>query len=459
MPAPYAGDQANYPKSVDILSGSDAPNSTNFNTGWEGALDRTAFINGCLVANGGINWPPLANVNPWMFSVGTIIWSACWDPFNEQWLVGNSYDNFGSGNVLVNASFNGHDWSQVSPSLGHLTWFAPIAMACDPLGTLAMIRTDFATNHSITVQTQPFASVEVSPTLGTGTFAPGQGVMTFFYDGTGISQWLFVGASGATSTTGWTGMSVSGEVTGAGPPPATTWTNLQSALPAHWAGTSSNSVLQWLACSDESFPAAGDATQVVFAQCGSRPGTDKSYLLQWVSSSSLTFADITPSFLNSGAFQCRGIAWSPVDQLWGMICVDGDMNGHGTSPANSYFLTSPDLVTWTTTFSFFNFLAAGLACNGNVWSILACETLYTNQTSNRVLFSANVSLGVLQTWEAADYTDSLSLITTIAIGGYAGRLYLGNSAQFFTAYPFGVTVAPPFRADAGASHLAINGLG
>lgn len=459
MPAPYAGNQASYPASVDILSGSDLPNTTNFNTAWEGGLDRTAFLNGAIVANAGCNWPRLVNPNPWMISVGSIIWSACWDPFNEFWICGSSYDLFGTATVVYNYSFNGRDWGQID-TVSTLTNQFPIAMAVDGLGTHACVRSDFTSTYHITVQTQPHAVVNVAPT-GSGTWTPGQGVMVYFA-GDGPSQWMFQGASGILGVaTVWTGMAVHGQVTGAGPPPVTAWINDQTLLPANWSANSGsgNMVFAWLAAIDESFPLAGDATQVVFGQCGFRHGVDSSYLLHWVGTSSTVYTDITPSFLASGSYQLRGLAYSPVDQLWGMVVTDGDMNGHGTTPANSYFLTSPDLVTWTSVFTFFDFMASGLACNGNVWSMMVCETLYTDQTSNRILFSNNVSLGVLQSWEAADYTDNPSMVN-LAPTGYSGRIYMGNSGQFFTAYPFGgVPLPAPQIAYAGASSVAINGLG
>ena len=41
---PYAGSPTSWPTAVDILSGSDLPSTTNFNTTSEGTLDRTAYL-------------------------------------------------------------------------------------------------------------------------------------------------------------------------------------------------------------------------------------------------------------------------------------------------------------------------------------------------------------------------------------------------------------------------------
>jgi hypothetical protein len=57
MPAAYAGNSANYPAAVNVLSGSDLPNSTNFNTTSEATIDRTAYL-AAAIPHVGQSWRP-----------------------------------------------------------------------------------------------------------------------------------------------------------------------------------------------------------------------------------------------------------------------------------------------------------------------------------------------------------------------------------------------------------------
>lgn len=59
---PYAGNPSSYPTSVNVLSGSDTPNSTTFNTTSEGGLDRSAWIR-ASVARPGQSWQPSWSVS------------------------------------------------------------------------------------------------------------------------------------------------------------------------------------------------------------------------------------------------------------------------------------------------------------------------------------------------------------------------------------------------------------
>ena len=116
--------------------------------------------------------------------------------------------------------------------------------------------------------------------------------------------------------------------------------------------------------------------------------------------------------------------------------MDGDGNGHGASPVNSYFLTSPDLVTWTTVQTFAYTMAVGLAANLSAWIIVAGTSGGT-----RILYSVNVSTGILQTWKFADYMDHASVFS-LATSGYPGRIVLGNGQQFMTAVLDGALLTP-----------------
>ena len=461
MPAPYAGNQTNFPDAVDLPDGSDPPSSTVFDTAYEGVIDRTSYLRGAADANACTNWRAVKNVNPGIFSGGgTLIYCAAWDPKFERWLLANTYIASAVNNIQINASDNGEDWWPLSPLPSNTTW-VPIAMAVEPTtGAIGMVRWDLGTNWGITLQLQGVASAEVNlATIQPPAFEPGQGVMVYFYSNVNASTktWMFIGASGYIESTPWTGMGAGASA------PGYAWVNLAPGLPTNWASSSSNEVFQWLAAIDESYPAAGDCNSIVFAQCGTRPGTDKSYLLHWNQSAPTTFADVTPSFLSSGAYQIRGLAWSPIDQLWGMVVVNGDANGHGANPASSFFVTSPDLVTWTTVFTFVDFIAGGLACVGNIWTIIGSYTLLTWAPSNRMLWSNNVSLGTSQTWNESNYSDAdnsyASSIWELAVdGGYPQRLLMGNGHQFLTAYLFGAT-APSFIGNAATSAQSTTGIG
>jgi hypothetical protein len=457
MPSPYSGNQANYPATIPILSGSDVPGTATFNPPWEALADRTAFLRGSVAAGGASNWGEMANLNPGITSGGgTIIYSGGWDPLFQQWILANTIPNSGSITTLFSASYNGLDWYPLYPVVSNPTWL-PIGMAVQSnTGAIASVRSDLSSNYSVTTQLQGSASVEQTVTGGMIT-GVGQGVMVYFYSTVGAAGkgWLFVGGTGTVGTTPWNGGALFGG------PALNQWENASSVLPANFApppASSNNKVFQWLAAIDESFPGAGDCNNVVFAQCGARPGTtDRSYLLQWTQSAGTSFTDITPSYLTSGTRQVRGIAWSPIDQLWGMICVDGDDNGNGASPVSSYFLTSPDLITWTLVFTFGDYHAGGLACTGNIWSIVANNSAFSLNAaiSNRVFYSNNVSLGIFQTWQAANYMDNpLTSICILASTGSPQRLYMGNGKQFMTAYMFGAT-SPVHVGAAATSQLSI----
>jgi hypothetical protein len=460
-PVPYGGNPANYPEDIDILAGSDLPNTTNFNTPYEGLADRTAWLRGAVVAGGAANWSELANVNPGIISGGgTTIYSGGWDPLFEQWILANTIASSGTVTTLYSSSFNGQDWYPLYPLVSNPTWL-PIAMAVQPAtGIIASVRSDLSSHYSVTTQVQGQASVEQTVASPGMINDVGQGCMVYFYSTVNAASkgWLFVGATGAIGTTSWNGGALFGG------PAATQWTNATTYLPASFSplpASSPNQVYQWLAAIDESFPAAGDCNNVVFAQCGTKPGTtDRSHLLQWNQAAPTTFADITPTYLSSGTRQVRGIAWGPVDQLWGMVCVDGDDNGNGASPVNSYFLTSPDLVTWTLVYTFADYHAGGLACAGNVWSVILNNSAFSLNAaiSNRVVYSNNVSLGVLQTWQAANYMDNpLTSICILASSGSPQRLYMGNGQQFCTAYLYGATT--PVKVGAAATSQGTLGVG
>jgi len=457
----YAGNPTSFPIAVPLPSGADIPSTTVFDTAYEGTLDRTAYLRSAHWADAGTNWNQGRNINPGCFSGGgTSIQCGTWDPAYQRWILGNTV-NIGSGTqAQLNSSDDGINWTVLQPALSNPTWI-PIAMAVEPLsGTVAVVRSDLSANWSVTTQVPGAASVEQTVTGGMPLMEQGVGIYFYATHGAAVKTWLFVGATGIIGHEPWNGCALGASSS------SFAWTNLSIILPSNWApppASSTNVVFQWLACTDESFPLAGDANNALFAQCGSRPGTDHSYLLQWNQATPAVFTDITPSFLSATTYQMRGLAWSPVDELWGMVCVDGDGDGHGASPANSYFLTSPDLVTWTTVKSFSRFQAGGLACMGNIWTIVGSYTANTDE-SNRMIWSNNVSLGSSQTWESSQYDDadstgSTSIYQIANAGGFPQRALLSNARQFLSAQLFGGYSGPTFIGYALTSKQSIAGIG
>lgn len=84
MPVPYAGNPANYPEDVEILSGSDAPSTTSINTPFENLADRTAYLYAQLGHQNAQNWSPEFQFD----SAGGFNWVGMgWSPIVSQWLL------------------------------------------------------------------------------------------------------------------------------------------------------------------------------------------------------------------------------------------------------------------------------------------------------------------------------------------------------------------------------------
>jgi hypothetical protein len=107
MPTPYPGDPSNFPADVNILSGGDAPNSTNFNTAYEGTLDRTAFLFQTAAANFGqrLSRPVMADPTDTQHE-NPAFCSPEWDPKNNQWIQG-TWDGAAAFEIFI--SYDGHD--------------------------------------------------------------------------------------------------------------------------------------------------------------------------------------------------------------------------------------------------------------------------------------------------------------------------------------------------------------
>jgi hypothetical protein len=139
MPLSYAGNDANYPTAVNIISGSDSPTSANFQPGYEGALDRTA----ALQNRGGL--APMVTLQPVATTASYAVLSnmagphgvafndTSWgtDPiFGQQWLL-LGWDS-GHTHVQVWAGFadGGGAWVQMGGNISYTQ--SGTSIAVDP---------------------------------------------------------------------------------------------------------------------------------------------------------------------------------------------------------------------------------------------------------------------------------------------------------------------------------------
>ena len=107
MGTPYAGNQDDFPQNITILSGSDLPNTTNFNTTSEGLADRTAYV---FKRARSLNWlpsympvltGPILTLSCTAFDTLTLKWIVSGDPGGWPELMGTGYGDEQLGVVLV----------------------------------------------------------------------------------------------------------------------------------------------------------------------------------------------------------------------------------------------------------------------------------------------------------------------------------------------------------------------
>lgn len=444
----YAGNPANWATSVSLGDdGVDAPQFATFNTPPEGLADRTAYLYSQRYAQALANWRPKnANLLGTSGSTPTVtLTAACWDPIFGQWLLGY----IGSSNLGNAASWDGgQTWVGSPRGRTGRGWYtsdqAPVAIAVSPLsGTCCALSLNTGAGLPVNIN----RTTHTSSVATTQSFLAGQviGAMIFFSGyGSGSGEFVYVGASSVSGGTFTGAAATSADGAGA-------WLNATSGLPSGWGGSSITNV-------PIAFLADQSPTAAVFALCAATPGAsgNTSRLLQM--SVAGAFTDITPSFLGGTAKQIRGLAYSSLLNLWGILAIDG---------SNSYLYTSPDLNTWTLVHTFTGYLCHGLTVIGAAWSTLASYTgsEYTDGTTG-ILVSTDVSHGTTCTWQVADYFDSNGLNNVIAAGSAAtmGRmlssgsqamaLVVGGGGPSSTPGNKGGTVAISFRAAPGSQAMA-----
>lgn len=353
------------------------------------------------------NWDePISNLDPANI-LGTAVTTATWDAYHEQWIAYVSDLGTGSTGAEVLSTFDGKTWKIITGlhATTDPTLFA-VGVAVDPTnGQFVAVRSDDATAVKSTIGHQETGTTTVAipgvtSVLGTGSLIAVNGGGLFYFIGNDANRPTFTGL----------GLSYNG----------TSWTVITSSLPAAWQ-SSTNETGQYL--SEQSI------SQVVFAMCGLRPGTDQSRLLTIGS-----FQDCTPSLLTVH-HQLRGLAYDKVNQLWGILEEDD------SSPINLRVWTTPDPITptstWTNAHTFVGYHGGGLAVIGSVWCVLLQGT--ASSPGSSIYYSGNVTFGATSTlWSRADYFDNITMSTILP----ADRL-LSNGSQILRISIFGQSAPTP----------------
>jgi hypothetical protein len=370
MPTPYAGNQNNYPASVNILSGSDTPSSGNFITAYEGGLDRTAYLMSRLWATALDNWQAPLAVSSSAFNTGST------DSFGAG--VGVSWEPlYGTWRVFLNAV--GASQTQLWDSADGGKTFAKIA-----------------------VQPSVQNTISGASALGESLWVVGNGTSTvasFVGVSTSLSVTSFTGPQPATSAVTWysTALSVwftfsinqSGGSFSDGvlsPTSLSAITGTVTAGPTGW-NSGTNHVGQLLM-------AQSSAVSLV-ALCGVTSGTDAARVMTVTGTATTpVMTDITPAFLGT-TYVITGLAYDAIEAVWALLVYNG---------ANSYLYTSPDLgggsgpsTTWTQIFVWAGVQCRGLAIAGDVgvstWAVGVPFPNGSVHNANRVQISTNITGG------------------------------------------------------------------
>lgn len=398
MPQGYSGNPGSYPATVNVLSGSDLPNSTNLNTAPEGALDRTAFLYAGR-EHPGTNWFPEFKVDQQMgsgapyfyngpFAQSSALLAAAWDASTSRWLtliadktvtpptlglyatygmdLGNAANwvslpatsqTFGAANASAGACC-------ADPATSGVYWAAAIAQA----GGAFVYRFDgtaWTQEDTITDATwNDYYSIELIPF----TDASGNKRLVYFYDGASST----LRSTLASSPTGWT--------TVLSPPLATTTGWLLK------AGGTSGSPLAIL-----------------------MPRASGSSYHYWTSPDGVTW---TQQNMPAGTSPPAGLVWSPAHALW--FCII-----QATS-STTYVYTSPDGVTWTDLGNGpLNVTVSDLAVIGNTLVAMLAEgtAVGMGAGASRAMFS--VDGGV--TWRSTQAT--LDANNTAGSSAYGSAAY------------------------------------
>jgi len=321
MGVPYSGNPGNWPANVTVLSGSDLPSSTTFNTAYEGLADRTAF-DFFGRAHPGLNWFPEFKVDQEMgsgapyfyngpFAQGSALLAAAWDPNTSRWIaliadngvspptpalfatygmdLGNAANWWGTGAYGITNPSSGACCAD--PATSGVYWAAAIAQA----GGVYVYRFDgsnwFLEDTTTDATWNYYYSVEIIP------FTDGSGNKRLIYFYNGASSTLKYAL--ASSPSAWT--------TALSPPLATTD--------------------GWL------LKAGGPSASPLAILMPRASGSSYHY---WTSPDGVTW---TQQNMPAGINPPAGLVWSPAHALW--FCII-----QATS-STTYVYTSPDGVTWT----------------------------------------------------------------------------------------------------------------
>jgi hypothetical protein len=273
------------------------------------------------------NWSPIkigsSGANG--FGDGTQAWQFADVKFDPDWgwWVAVAFTTTPTTALLY--SDDGLNWAQLAWAAGFSNVsHVPRTMVVLPSSKIVVMRNTAANAamHQTLIDQQAGTNVDSASlaVMTRGGAVASQGTM--FYHQANGAAW-FVGASGFGGTGAWTGFITSNNNDGN----SASWTDLHGSAPASFV-SGTGGVWKW--------ESAQNTTTAIVAMCAQRPGTDPSFLMKIDAAGTMT--DITPGFVGSSQ-AIRGIAWSAVDQLWGLVTQD--------SGPNVYLYFSPDLVNWT----------------------------------------------------------------------------------------------------------------
>lgn len=369
---PYAGNPNSFPDSVDVMGGSDPPNSTNLKTGDEGALDRTAWLKQAVAAVALSNWhPQIKSFDPGPILSGAVdpgsvyMAGGSWDPLQQRWVC--AFINSTGDELSILATHSSGDfWVGVDGPIVNLNIVH--AMVSDNAGNTLVV-------YNTLLGGTPTSAIEKYDSSGTAHpsnlhpyFDNVKTAAAIWYSGV----YFVIGADqpGA-NYVGHAANSVDGAIT---------WTDVSSSfLPSGFAaGTATVTGFVY----DTDLSGLSPAP-ILLGMCTA--GSPGSRIMQLPGG-----VDVTPTILATR--RLSGIAYNSVRKLWGLLCEDG---------GGVYLYTSPDQVAWTLVKSFAALLAGGLAAINGVWAVqLTAVDIGGFPTGyNRVVLSPDDGA----TWTTASY--------------------------------------------------------
>lgn len=419
---PYAGNAANYPPNVNVLSGSDTPGSTTFNVTSEGALDRASFLLWSMSKAGqsyrivqavnGSGTPQLYKpaFDPGAGVLTAGVWLIAWAAtLAGSWVTGVEWsygadDKEGPGPGAVGG---GHFvWNQVggssSPTTTDTTGVADVSV-CGDTGTPGIVWIAALTVNNAQLQvldssytagswTSKYTLSTVGSTVSSVEMAP-------------IGSRVVVAVGGASGT----------------------------ALGVYSGGTAAAfaAVGSITATAGTKWSLKSNGTTLIVLPTFIRPTTPT----LWTTTDGVTFTSVNiSSIIPVGAF-AAGLAWSSLQSLWYMAVQ--------VSSTVTAFYSSPDGNTWTNVSSSPgpNLTIADFEVAGNALVLTTADTaIVTTNLDSLVFFS--IDWGVNWRLASPAFQVNLSTGTTgysrARIGSSPSRVLLGNSQQVRFSNTFGV---------------------